>query len=115
MDISSNTIVLNRGDTGSFSLGYEINDISVPLITGDTVTFTMSKNYGETPTLQKIATSFTDGEAVFSFTEADTIDIVIDAKERQNTYFCQFELKLHTGEIETIKTPHRVIIQEVLE
>ena len=76
---------MTRGDTETLTVAiYNESDVLVPLVSGDTVTFTMKPKcadpldtLAQTATLTKTVTSFTDGLAEISFASADTSSIEV--------------------------------------
>ena len=85
MELVRTNASMTRGDTETLVVAiYNESDVLVPLVSGDTVTFTMKPKcadpldtLAQTATLTKTVTSFTDGTAEIEFVHDDTKDIVI--------------------------------------
>jgi len=94
-----------KGDTSSLNVAVEIDGIDTPLVTGDTVYFTIKKSTTATPKmLQKIITSFTDGVAVIALIASDTSSLEV------GTYVYDIQINFDTGDVKTIVEPSDFVL-----
>lgn len=95
-----------RGDSDSQTLIHKVNGVEVPLVTGDTVYFTVKKNYyTEDKIFQKVITVFDAGRATLNTDPTDTSDLEF------GEYVFDIQISYANGEV---KTPI-VGVYEVLE
>jgi hypothetical protein len=100
---------MTRGDTETLTVAiYNESDVLVPLVTGDTVTFTMKPKcadlkdtLAQTATLSKVVTSFSAGLAEINFASADTASIEV-GEGGYNEYVYEIEVLFDDGERKTV-------------
>lgn len=108
MEQSGKNFSMVRGDTENLVVSIEVEGVATPLVTGDTVYFTMTKKgatrletLATTPYLTKTITSFTDGLADIPFAHEDTADIVIDGEDGFNEYDIEVKAVFADGDQKT--------------
>ena len=95
------------GNTESFNVGAEIDGVDTPLVTGDTVYFTVKKSTtATTKILQKTITSFTDGLAVVSLSASDTSSL------QAGKYVYDIKVNFASGDEKTIVLPSEFELTE---
>ena len=96
-----------KGNTASFKVSSEIGGVDTPLVTGDTVYFTVKKSTSATTKiLQKIITSFIDGEAVISLDASDTSSLTA------GNYVYDIQINFASGDVKTIIDPSEFKLKE---
>ena len=107
VEIVQNSMTMTRGDTETITIKKTDKDnASVPFSEGDTVYFTVKKSIHDIDkTLQKVVTSFTDGNALIEISHNDTKDIVC------GTYLYDVQLTDKNGVVTTLVKPSRFYIQ----
>jgi predicted nucleic acid-binding protein len=66
-------IEVTKGDTKSITVILKSSGVKVPFEVGDIITFTVKKRIGQlTNDIQKIVSTFTNGEAIINLTTTDT-------------------------------------------
>lgn len=95
IDNDTNTMTIVKKDTASFDVSLE----NYFLADGDTVTFTVAKEVEqETPILQIVVDTFTEGKATIFLTATDTnIDV--------GTYLYDVQINTADGRVDTIVGP----------
>ena len=89
-------IEIFKGDTKSITIILKSNGVAVPFVTGDTITLTAKKNTSQiTKDIEKIVTTFTNGQAIINLTTTDT-DI------NTGTYLYDIQYDKENGERHTI-------------
>lgn len=100
MIVAGTNIEMTRGDSEAIVVTFKQDGVAVPLVTGDTVYFTIKNKFTETEkVLQKIITEFVDGAAEIIIYPEDT-------KELQfKTYTYDVQVTFANGSVKTIIKP----------
>ena len=109
LEFIGSTIKMPRGDTGEIPVWYEDEDtkVKIPLVTGDRVAFTVKRNANDPDSeaiVQKLVTTFVDGEAIIRIDPADT------KLHPFGRYFYDCEIKLADGAVHTL-TPEDAVFK----
>ncbi|MEL7659632.1 hypothetical protein [Acetobacterium wieringae] len=106
MKVSGNTITMINGDSETISVSaIDVTGASAAFMPGDTVYFTVKKYTSDTtPTIQKIITEFSDGEAIVELFPEDTIDI-------PGGYIYDIQLNRADGSVTTIIEPSQFLVE----
>lgn len=101
IDNDTNAMTIIKKDTASFDVALD----NYSLETGDSVTFTISKQVEEEePILQKTVTDFVDGIATVRLTKEDTnIEI--------GTYLYDIQIDTQDGRVDTIIGPAKFTVK----
>jgi len=107
MKVVQNAISMVRGDTETITIKKtDINDNQVSFSDGDIIYFTIKKSIHDTnKILQKVVTTFIDGNALIEITHNDTKDIIY------GTYLYDVQLTDKNGVVTTLIEPSRFYIQ----
>ena len=106
MKVDGTKITMTRGDSETISVSCkDILGTVVPLVTGDTVYFTIKRDIHDTNIiLQKIITIFTDGKAI-------VVILPIDTKALEFiSYIYDVQITKADGTVSTIIPPSKFII-----
>lgn len=98
--ISNNKITIIQGDTAFIAL--KLDDYK--LIDGDTVYFTVKKDFDSEITMQKIVTTFVDGVASIQLSKEDT-------KQDAGEYLYDIQCSLNDGRVDTVVPPSKFTIR----
>lgn len=101
MKIEGTNIRMTRGDSEAIKVTVKdtLGNI-IPLITGDTVYFTVRENLlNPTKIIEKVITDFDDGKAVINIHPQDTNNL------RFSTYVYDIQLNLGNSTVKTIIKP----------
>ena len=102
MKVSGKNLSMTRGDTESLTVSVK----DTPFQAGDTVFFTVRPKVCAPIALQKIATTFTDGKAVFSIAPSDTEGLPF------GSYVYDIQWTKANGDVVTIVKPSIFTIAE---
>ena len=106
MKIQGTNISMTRGDSEVIKVS--VKDTSgnvVPLVTGDTIYFTVRENIlNKTKIIEKIITEFDNGEALITINPQDTDHL------RFADYVYDIQLTKESGIVKTIITPSQLTI-----
>jgi glyoxylate utilization-related uncharacterized protein len=106
MKIQGTNISMTRGDSEAIKVIVKdtLGNI-IPLITGDTIYFTVRENIlNTTKFIEKIITEFDDGKALININPQDTNNL------RFTTYVYDIQLNKENGTVKTIISPSRFTI-----
>lgn len=106
MKIQGTNISMTRGDSEAIKVIVKdtLGNI-IPLITGDTIYFTVRGNIlNTTKVIEKIITEFDDGKALINIHPQDTNNL------RFTTYVYDIQLNKENGTVKTIIPPSRFTI-----
>ena len=101
MIIDGQNLAMYNGDDESFTVSLEEADgTDIDLVAGDTITFTVRTTIDAVATtIQKVVTSFTDGDAVVTIDAADTTSLAI------GEYVYDVQVTYASGNVSTIVPP----------
>ena len=101
IDNDTNAMTIIKKDTASFDVALD----NYNLETGDSVTFTVSKQVEEEePILQKTVTDFVDGIATIKLTKEDTnIEV--------GTYLYDIQIDTQDGRVDTVIGPAKFAVK----
>lgn len=106
MRIKGNDIYMIRGDSETITVSCEENGEKVYFSEGETIHFTVKDNvYSKNKRLQKIITSFVDGEAIIEIDPEDTKGLDFTTYE----YDIQYTDK--NGRVKTIIPPSNFTVE----
>ena len=106
MKIQGTNISMTRGDSEAIKVTVKdtLGNI-IPLITGDTIYFTVRENIlSTTKIIEKIITDFDDGKALININPQDTNDL------RFASYVYDIQLTKENGTVKTIIPPSQLRI-----
>ena len=69
---NNDNITISQGDTGSITIGYEIDGVVANLISGDVVRMIVKKAGSTTNLFEKVISNFVDGKAIISISSDDS-------------------------------------------
>jgi hypothetical protein len=105
MIIKGNSMSMTRGDSESFTVSYTDAGITIPLVAGDTVYFTVKENINTLVIiLQKIITEFDSGTAIVEIDHLDTKAIAY------GNYYYDIQITTAGGQVKTVITPSKFSI-----
>ena len=106
MEIQGTNISMTRGDSEAIKV--TVKDTlgnTIPLVTGDTIHFTVRKyTLSTTKIIEKIITEFDDGEALITINPQDTNDLSFAS------YVYDIQLTRENGTVKTIIPPSQLTI-----
>lgn len=107
MRVLGKTLAMTRGDSEAIKITLKNSvGVAVPLVDGDTVYFTVKTSTGETEkVMQKVVTSFVDGEAIITIAPADTKSLTV------RSYVYDVQVTTSLGNVKTIITPSTFLIE----
>lgn len=88
-------ITIFKQDTGSFTVGYQVDGQDISFETGDTVRMTVKKSGESTNLFEKEITSFVDGKAIISISSDDS-------NNASGVYQYKIKIELANGQKHTI-------------
>ena len=106
MKIQGSSISMTRGDSEAIKVTVKdtLGNV-IPLVTGDTIYFTVRKNILDpTKVIEKIITEFDDGQALITIRPQDTNNL------RFTAYVYDIQLTKENGTVKTIIPPSRFLI-----
>ena len=106
MKIKGTNISMTRGDSEAIKVTVKdtLGNV-VPLVTGDTIYFTVRDHMmSTTKIIEKIITEFDDGQALITIDPQDTNDL------RFAPYVYDIQLTRENGMVKTIVTPSQFLI-----
>lgn len=100
MDVNGTNLSMMRGDSDSLTVNCMDGDIPRPFEDGDIVGFTVRYGYDtQPPIIEKTATTFRDGAAVFDFAPEETQEL------QPGKYIYDIQLTESNGRVTTIIEP----------
>lgn len=107
MRVFGKTLAMTKGDSETIKITVKNSaGVAVPLVDGDTVYLTVKTSTGETDKiLQKVVTSFIDGEAIITIQPSDTKDLTVRA------YVYDVQVTTSLGNVKTIITPSTFMLE----
>ena len=97
MNFIGTTIEMFRGDSETLTVKVrdKVTKAQIPLVTGDTVKFTVRRKENDVITFQKTVTAFTDGNALVEVLPADTVG------KEPGRYVYDVEITFADGDVKT--------------
>ena len=97
MNFIGTTIEMFRGDSETLTVTArdKVTKVAIPLVTGDTVKFTVRRKENDVITFQKVVTTFTDGNALVTILPADTVG------KEPGRYVYDVEITFAGGDVKT--------------
>lgn len=97
MKFIGTTIEMFRGDSETMTVRArdKVTKAAIPLVTGDTVRFTVRRSKTDPITFQKVVTAFIDGNALVAILPADTTG------KDQGRYVYDIEITFANGDVKT--------------
>ena len=92
---NNDNITISQGDTGSITVGYNIDGITASFVDGDKVRMTVKKAGSTTNLFEKEITNFVDGKAIISISQDDSSNTA-------GVYHYKIRMELQSGQVHTL-------------